>query len=94
MSKALPPVGVLLKATRPKTLWAAASPVFIGWALAIGDGAFHALAAGLALAGALLIQVATNYHNDYADFLKGTDKPDRVGPQRVTAAGLATPAQM
>jgi 1,4-dihydroxy-2-naphthoate octaprenyltransferase len=68
--------------------------VFIGWALAVGDGVFHALAAGLALAGALLIQVATNYHNDYADFLKGTDKADRVGPQRVTAAGLATPAQM
>lgn len=94
MTSGLPPFGVLLKATRPKTLWAAAAPVFIGWALAMGDGVFHALAAGLALAGALLIQVATNYHNDYADFLKGTDKADRVGPQRVTAAGLATPAQM
>lgn len=94
MTSVLPSARVLLKATRPKTLWAAASPVFIGWALAMGDGAFHLLAAGLALAGALLIQVATNYHNDYADFLKGTDKPDRVGPQRVTAAGLATPVQM
>lgn len=94
MTKPLPPLGVLLKATRPKTLWAAAAPVFIGWALAVGDSAFHGLSAVLALAGALLIQVATNYHNDYADFLKGTDKPDRVGPQRVTAAGLATPAQM
>jgi 1,4-dihydroxy-2-naphthoate octaprenyltransferase len=94
VTKPLPPLGVLLKATRPKTLWAAAAPVFIGWALAVGDSAFHGLSAVLALAGALLIQVATNYHNDYADFLKGTDKPDRVGPQRVTAAGLATPAQM
>ncbi len=94
MTTALPTAGVLLKATRPRTLWAAAAPVFIGWALAVGDGVFHALSAGLALAGALLIQVATNYHNDYADYLKGTDKPDRVGPQRVTAAGLATVAQM
>jgi 1,4-dihydroxy-2-naphthoate polyprenyltransferase len=90
----LPPLRVLLTATRPKTLWAAASPVIIGWGLALGDDVFHPLAAVLALAGALLIQVATNYHNDYADFLKGTDMPDRVGPTRVTAAGLATPAQM
>ena len=90
----LPGPRVLLVASRPKTLWAAASPVVVGWALAFGDGVFHALSAVLALAGALLIQVATNYHNDYADFLKGTDKPDRAGPKRVTAAGMATPAQM
>ncbi|MFT5144895.1 MAG: 1,4-dihydroxy-2-naphthoate octaprenyltransferase [Rhodothermales bacterium] len=90
----LPPLRVLLTAARPKTLWAAASPVIIGWGLALGDGVFHLLAAVLALAGALLIQVATNYHNDYADYLKGTDKADRAGPRRVTAAGLATPAQM
>lgn len=90
----LPRASVLLKATRPKTLWAAAAPVLIGWALAAGDGEFHALAAILALLGAILIQIATNYHNDYADFLKGTDGEDRVGPQRVTAAGLATPEQM
>ncbi|MBO6575366.1 MAG: 1,4-dihydroxy-2-naphthoate polyprenyltransferase [Rhodothermales bacterium] len=83
-----------MKATRPKTLWAAASPVLIGWALAAGYGVFHPPAALLAMVGALLIQVATNYHNDYADFLKGTDKPDRAGPKRVTAAGLATPEQM
>lgn len=90
----LPHASVLLKATRPKTLWAAAAPVLIGWALAAGDGEFHLLAASLALLGAILIQIATNYHNDYADFLKGTDSEDRVGPQRVTAAGLATPEQM
>ncbi|NNE70883.1 MAG: 1,4-dihydroxy-2-naphthoate polyprenyltransferase [Rhodothermales bacterium] len=90
----LPRPAVLLKATRPKTLWAAAAPVLIGWALAYGDGEFHLAAALLAMAGALLIQVATNYHNDYADFLKGTDTEERVGPQRVTAAGLATPEQM
>ncbi len=90
----LPPVRVLVQATRPKTLWAAASPVFIGWAMAVGDSAFHVLSAVLALLGALLIQVATNYHNDYADYLKGTDKPDRVGPKRVTAARLATVDQM
>lgn len=90
----LPGPSVLVMASRPKTLWAAASPVLIGWALACGDGVFHAPSALLAMTGALLIQVATNYHNDYADFLKGTDRPDRAGPTRVTAAGLATPQQM
>jgi 1,4-dihydroxy-2-naphthoate polyprenyltransferase len=90
----LPSTRVLAQASRPKTLWAAASPVLVGWALAWGDSAFHVLSAGLAMTGALLIQIATNYHNDYADFLKGTDRPDRAGPTRVTAAGLASVEQM
>jgi 1,4-dihydroxy-2-naphthoate octaprenyltransferase len=32
--------------------------------------------------------------NDYADFKKGTDDPDRIGPLRVTQAGLVTAVQM
>ena len=62
--------------------------------MAWADGLFHALSALLALVGAVLIQVGTNFHNDYSDFEKGTDRPDRAGPTRATAAGLATPAQM
>ncbi|MCP4229209.1 MAG: 1,4-dihydroxy-2-naphthoate octaprenyltransferase, partial [bacterium] len=42
----------------------------------------------------LLIQVATNFVNDYADFKKGTDDNTRIGPLRVTQAGLVTPTQM
>ncbi len=91
---ALPAPRVWLLAARPKTLLASVSPVLVGTALAWADGAFHALSAALALLGAMLIQVGTNYHNDYSDFEKGTDRVGRKGPTRATAAGLATVAQM
>ena len=81
-------------AARPKTLWAAVAPVMIGTAMAYGDGGFHALAAVAALLGALLIQIGTNFCNDYADFKKGADTEARIGPMRVTQAGLVTPEAM
>lgn len=48
---------VWLTAIRPKTLFAAFTPVFLGTAFAWVDGGFHALAALAALAGAVLIQI-------------------------------------
>ena len=44
-----------------------------------------------ALLVALAIQVATNYQNDVADGVRGTDT-GRVGPTRLVASGLATPS--
>ena len=85
---------VWIEAARLKTLPAAAAPVLVGTALAYADGAFHALAAGCALLGALLIQVGTNYVNDAEDFARGADTPDRLGPRRATAAGAVTVGQM
>ena len=46
------------------------------------------------LIAALLIQVATNFHNDVADFEKGADREDRLGPRRMVAEGLISPASM
>lgn len=66
----------------------------IGSALAAGDHAFHATYALLALAGAVLVQIGTNYCNDYFDFKKGADTVHRVGPVRATQAGLVTPRAM
>ena len=90
-----PPTGwrVWWTATRPRTLSIAATPVLVGTALAMAEGAVPAWFAMLAaLCCALLIQVGTNLHNDAADFERGTDRPDRIGPLRVTAAGWVSPA--
>ena len=79
-------------AARPKTFAAAAAPVLIGTGLAAFHDRFRALPAVAALIGALLIQIATNLANDYYDFVRGTDTAERVGPVRVTQAGLLAPA--
>jgi len=78
-------------AIRPKTLPAAIAPVFIGTAMAFGDGLFHGPSAVMALLAALCIQIGTNLANDYFDFKKGADTAERKGPVRVTQAGLIKP---
>ncbi|KAF0094161.1 MAG: 1 4-dihydroxy-2-naphthoate octaprenyltransferase [Puniceicoccaceae bacterium 5H] len=83
-----------LLATRPKTLPAALIPVVLGTALAAHAQTLHFLPAGLALLFALLVQIGTNFSNDYYDFIKGADTADRIGPTRATAAGLIKPEQM
>lgn len=75
-----------LLAARPKTLSAAVVPVLLGTSLAP-----HPIHWGLfacALGGALLIQIGTNFVNDALDFEKGADTAERLGPVRVTQAGL------
>ena len=93
---AVPPVGATwagawVMATRPRTLSAAAAPVVAATGLAFADGVLAALPALAALLGALLIQIATNLANDYYDYLKGGDTVERLGPVRVTSAGILPP---
>jgi 1,4-dihydroxy-2-naphthoate octaprenyltransferase len=83
-----------LMAARPKTLPAAVGPVLVGAALAYTQGAFRFLPALACLLGALLLQIGSNFANDYFDFFKGADTHDRLGPPRVTASGLLTPVQV
>jgi 1,4-dihydroxy-2-naphthoate octaprenyltransferase len=76
-------------AARPKTLSAAVSPVIVGTALALADrGEVLWWYAAAALCGAVLIQIGTNYINDALDFKRGADTSARLGPTRVTQAGL------
>jgi len=83
-----------IMAARPKTLPAAVGPVLVGTALAYATGTFRLGPALACLLGALLLQIGSNFANDYFDFFKGADTSDRVGPTRVTASGLLTPAQV
>ncbi len=81
-------------AARPKTLPAALTPVLVGTALAIHDSQFALLPALAAALGALLLQIGSNFANDYFDFFKGADTPERLGPTRVTAVGLISPSAL
>ena len=85
---------IWLQAARPRTLGAAVGPVLMGTAMAARDSGLHLAAAGTALAGAVLIQIGTNYCNDYGDFVRGADGADRIGPLRATQAGLVSPRAM
>jgi 1,4-dihydroxy-2-naphthoate polyprenyltransferase len=87
---------IWLMAARPRTLPAAIAPVLVGTAAAVqwaGElprwGAFLA-----ALVGSIFIQIGTNLANDYSDAKRGADTADRLGPVRVTSAGLVTPQRV
>lgn len=75
-------------AARPKTLLAGVIPPMVAYAYALSTTPdSKAMYLALAVMGALFIQLATNFFNDVIDFEKGADQK-RVGPTRVTAAGL------
>lgn len=83
-----------LLAFRPKTLPAAVAPVLIGTAMAYGHGLQNYAVAIVAAFAALTIQIGTNLANDYFDYKKGADTHERVGPTRVTQAGLIAPSDV
>ncbi|MBN2069783.1 MAG: 1,4-dihydroxy-2-naphthoate polyprenyltransferase [Opitutales bacterium] len=80
-------MNIWLHSARPKTLPAAVIPVMLGSALAAHDGVFQLFPAFVCLTFALLIQIATNFANDYCDFIKGADTAERIGPKRAVASG-------
>jgi len=78
-------------AIRVPTLPAAVVPVLVGSAMAVHDHRFSSVIFIAVLAASILIQIGTNLTNDLADFRKGADTSERVGPIRVTQAGLLSP---
>ena len=87
-------MGKWLLAVRVKTLPAAISPVILGTALSYHDGIFYHFIFFMTLLAAVLIQVGANFANDVYDFEKGSDRADRLGPQRATQSGLISPTDM
>ncbi len=77
-------------AARPKTLAGAAVPVMVGCALAWMDGGFRLLPAVLCFLFAFLMQIDANFINDLYDFMRGSDRKDRLGPERACAQGWIT----
>lgn len=87
-------VKLWIYAARPKTLFIGAAPILIGTCMAIKEKHFDFAIFLWTLLGALMIQVGTNYSNDYFDFLKGADKKNRKGLKKVLPQGLITPKEM
>ena len=90
----LSPARIWVMAARPPTLPAAIVPVIVGAAIAAALGGFQLLPVLAALIASTLIQIGTNFANDYFDFKKGADTAERLGPTRVTQSGLLRPEQV
>ncbi len=87
------PIRTWITGARVRTLPLAVAPIILGSATASTLDRFNLPLAFLALAVALLLQIGVNYANDYSDGVRGTDA-HRVGPQRLTAGGLAKPVEV
>ncbi|AGA91986.1 1,4-dihydroxy-2-naphthoate octaprenyltransferase [Thioflavicoccus mobilis 8321] len=88
-------LGHWIAAARPKTLPLAVTPVVAGIILAVAEtGHMAIVTAILTLLTAVSIQIATNLHNDVADFERGADTADRLGPPRATAQGWLSVRQV
>ena len=81
-------------ASRPKTLTAALLPVVTAISLAFSEGHGRWVPAVLCCLFAALMQIAANFINDLFDFKKGTDREDRLGPERACAQGWISPQAM
>jgi 1,4-dihydroxy-2-naphthoate octaprenyltransferase len=79
---------VWLHGARPRTLGAGVTPVVVGTAAAGHADAWRFLAALLVAVG---LQVGVNFANDVHDAARGVDRPERLGPPRLTSSGMASP---
>ncbi len=82
---------IWIEAIRLRTLPVSVSGVLMAMGVAQWDGKFKWMPALLCLAFAVLAQIASNFANEYYDYLKGTDKAGRVGPRRGVTEGDIEP---
>jgi 1,4-dihydroxy-2-naphthoate octaprenyltransferase len=85
-------------AARPKTLSGAAVPVMIGTAIAWAETTtnnFQVIPAILCFLFAFIMQIDSNFINDYFDCIKGNDDVEtRLGPKRACSEGWITLPKM
>ena len=88
------PARVWWLALRPATLAASVAPVLAGTAVAVHESGARPLAGFAALIIALALQIGVNLANDYSDFARGADTPQRIGPLRASASGVVAPERV
>lgn len=87
-------IKIWVQAARLHTLPAAFVPVLIGAAIAARHGQLNWAISSIALLTAFLIQIGTNFANDYYDSVKGADTSERIGFERATASGHVSRKEM
>jgi 1,4-dihydroxy-2-naphthoate octaprenyltransferase len=81
-------------AARLRTLPLAVSNILLGSFLAYYHGKFSVIILLLGLATAVLLQVLSNFANDYGDFINGADEKRISKYERVLQSGKISPKQM
>ncbi len=82
------------QAARPRSLPATYAALLVGGAVALNDGIFEPLRFLLALIGALLLQIASNFVNEYVDHQRGADALKVAGMGMVLSEGKLSAQQV
>jgi 1,4-dihydroxy-2-naphthoate polyprenyltransferase len=90
----LPAWRIWIKTGRPMTLTATVSPLLVGTAVAAYEGVFRPLNFLLAFVAGLLLQIGTNYFNEYFDHRYGLDSIESQGASTVIFRGEMTTRQV
>lgn len=88
------PFSIWFTTARPKTLPLALASILVGSALAHWAGQFDWVTTALALLTTILLQILSNFANDYGDHVKGSDTAERIGPLRAIQHGQITGEQL
>ena len=83
-----------IEAARVRTLPLSVSGIIVGCFYAMSQSVFNWKIFFFAITTTLLLQILSNFANDYGDGIKGTDNADRIGPKRAIQSGTITPTAM
>lgn len=83
-----------ISAARLRTLPLALSSILMAAVLAQSVFMFRWNVFGWSVLTTVLLQVLSNFANDYGDTRNGADSSDRIGPARAVQSGEITPKQM
>ncbi|MBI3234262.1 MAG: 1,4-dihydroxy-2-naphthoate octaprenyltransferase [Bacteroidetes bacterium] len=83
-----------IQAMRLRTLPLAISGILCGAAVAKYDQFYSFTILFWSLLTAILLQILSNFANDYGDYMKGVDNDQRLGDKRAMQSGLISPIEM
>jgi len=83
-----------IEAARVRTLPLSVSGIILGCFYAMSQAKPNWKIFTFAITTTLLLQILSNFANDYGDGVKGTDNDDRVGPKRAIQSGVISAEAM